>query len=49
MKKSSSKGGNKSSTITNPRDAITGKFVTPGYARKHPKTTETEHNKKNKK
>jgi len=31
-------------TITNRRSAITGKFVTKGYANKHKKTTEVEHN-----
>jgi hypothetical protein len=27
------------------RDAGTGKFVPPGYAKAHPKTTEKEHNR----
>jgi hypothetical protein len=30
-------------TITINRSAVTGKFVTPQYAAKHPRTTETEH------
>jgi hypothetical protein len=30
-------------TLTLVRSAVTGKFVTPDYAKKHPKTTETEH------
>jgi hypothetical protein len=30
-------------TITLVRSAVSGKFVTPDYAKKHPKTTETEH------
>ena len=30
-------------TITLVRSAVSGKFVSPGYAKKHPKTTETEH------
>lgn len=29
--------------ITLVRSAVSGKFVTPDYAKKHPKTTETEH------
>ncbi|RAO75785.1 multidrug transporter [Dyella jiangningensis] len=29
----------------NYRDAGTGQFVTEGYAKKHPGTTEKEHNK----
>ncbi len=33
-------------TIVNNRDSETGRFVTPEYAKKHPKTTETEHNPK---
>jgi hypothetical protein len=28
-----------------PRSSKTGKFVTPDYAKKHPSTTETEHNR----
>jgi hypothetical protein len=32
--------------ITVNRSAVTGKFVTPQYAAKHPRTTETEHYKK---
>jgi hypothetical protein len=34
--------------ITVNRDAGSGKFVTPKYAKAHPKTTETEHYKKGK-
>ena len=30
-------------TITLVRSAVSGKSVTPDYAKKHPKTTETEH------
>ena len=30
-------------TMTLVRSAVSGKFVTPDYAKKHPKTTETEH------
>jgi hypothetical protein len=29
--------------VTLTRSAVSGKFVTPDYAKKHPKTTETEH------
>jgi len=32
--------------VTVNRSAITGKFVTPQYAKQHPRTTETEHYKK---
>jgi len=32
--------------ITVNRSAISGKFVTPQYAAKHPRTTEKEHYKK---
>jgi hypothetical protein len=39
-KKSDSKGPGTS------RDSGSGEFVTKKYAEKHPKTTETEHNKK---
>lgn len=28
--------------VTLTRSAVNGKFVTPDYAKKHPKTTETE-------
>jgi|NGEPerStandDraft_6_1074524.scaffolds.fasta_scaffold202379_2 hypothetical protein len=31
---------------TTGRDSGTGKFVTDKYVKAHPKTTETEHNKK---
>ncbi|MBB5331781.1 hypothetical protein HDF14_005430 [Edaphobacter lichenicola] len=31
--------------ITVNRSAVSGKFVTPQYAKSHPKTTETEHYK----
>jgi hypothetical protein len=34
---------NKPTKITVNRSAETGKFVTEGYADKHPRTTETEH------
>jgi hypothetical protein len=30
------------------RDSGSGEFVTKDYAKKHPKTTEVEHNKKDK-
>ncbi len=30
-------------TVTLNRSAVSGKFVTPDYAKKHPRTTETEH------
>jgi hypothetical protein len=30
-------------TVTVNRSAVTGKFVTPKYTEKHPRTTETEH------
>ncbi len=29
--------------ITINRSAVTGKFVTPAFAKSHPRTTETEH------
>jgi len=32
--------------VTLNRSAVNGKFVTPDYAKKHPKTTETEHRPK---
>ena len=30
------------------RNAVDGKFVSPDYVKKHPKTTETEHRPKKK-
>lgn len=32
-------------TVTIPRDAGTGRIVSPGYAKTHPKTTVVEHRK----
>lgn len=39
-----SKGSSKSSG-TSARSAVTGRYVTPGYAKSHPKTTVTEKKK----
>lgn len=46
MGKSGSRGGSKSTTVTNARSAKTGRFVTKTYAKNHPSTTEIEQNKK---
>lgn len=39
----------KTTTVKKHRDADTGQYVTPDYAKKHPKTTVTETEKKTKK
>jgi hypothetical protein len=44
-RKSPSKGSSPKTT-TSHRSAKTGKFVTPGYAKKHPSTTVKERNKR---
>jgi hypothetical protein len=39
------KGGSGGKGPTDYRDSKTGLFVPPGYAKKHPSTTEGEHNR----
>ena len=36
----------KTITVELNRDSVNGRFVTAEYAKKHPKTTQTEHRKK---